>query len=137
VSAPQADGDAYDADLADFLRRAGDLDPFQRAELLRRMRAATAARKAASASVLHPALRRVLGPILALALSGCATLEHGADRARDFARAHPILVTTAAVGVGIAIGAAIETDGHTVRVVQVDHGHRRERPTRVIVPVHR
>lgn len=37
-----------------------------------------------------------------LALSGCATIESGADRARDFAVAHPV---AAAVAVGLTAGA--------------------------------
>jgi hypothetical protein len=61
-------------------------------------------------------------------LAGCATLENGADHARDFARAHPVIVTAAAVGIGAAIGAEVASDGHHVRIIQARHGHRRPRP---------
>lgn len=46
-----------------------------------------------------------------LALSGCATVETAADRARDFAIQHPIVT---AVGATIIIGGI---------VVAVDHHH--------------
>lgn len=44
--------------------------------------------------------------VLLCVLNGCATVERGADHVRDFASAHPVVVS---VGTSIVVSSAITT----------------------------
>ena len=64
-----------------------------------------------------PALPRLTSLALVLSLSGCATLETGADHVRDFAHKHPVVT---GVATAVVIGGA---------VVALDHHHYDHAPT--------
>jgi hypothetical protein len=56
--------------------------------------------------------RRAAPLALVLGLTGCATIENGADHVRDFAVRHPVVT---AVGTAVVIGGAVAALDH--------HGH--------------
>lgn len=50
--------------------------------------------------------------IFTLLLTGCATVERGADHVRDFATAHPVVTAIAAGAAAGAIVAAVDDHHH-------------------------
>jgi hypothetical protein len=63
-----------------------------------------------------PVLRAAL-PALLVSLTACATIEDGADHARDFVHAHPVVTAVAAAAIGAGVAAAVHA-----------HKHRQEPP---------
>lgn len=69
--------------------------------------------------MLTPLFRLTSLALALLTLSGCATLETGADHVRDFAGRHPVVT---AVGTAVVVGGVVYALDH--------HGHHSEPPNR-------
>jgi hypothetical protein len=61
---------------------------------------------------IKPRTRRLAVLLLAIPLPACSTLETAADRARDFAAAHPIVTAVAGGAVAGSIAATIVANQH-------------------------